>query len=59
MNTSEVIGLGASIVVLAGLSVAIIYGSRTAQVVNAFGGTFSNAIRAATLQPGSGRTIAR
>jgi hypothetical protein len=59
MNTSEVIGLAAAIVALAGLSVAIIYGDKTASVIKAAGDSFSGAIRAATLQPGSGRTLAR
>lgn len=57
----EIFGLLGAIVVLAGLSVAIIYGGKTAQVLTAAGSAFSGAIRAATLQPGnaSGRTIAR
>jgi hypothetical protein len=59
MNTSEVIGLGVALVALAGLSVAIIYGKNTAAVLQAAGDSFSGAIRAATLQPGGGRTIAR
>lgn len=59
MNTSEVVGLGLAIVALAGLSVAIIYGRNTAAVLTAAGSSFSGAIRAATLQPGGGRTIAR
>jgi hypothetical protein len=59
MNTSEIIGLGTAIVALAALSVAIIYGKNTAAVINAAGGNFASAIRAATLQPGGGRTLAR
>lgn len=59
MKTDELFGLAAAIVALAGLSVAIIYGGRTAQVLNAMGSAFSGSIRAATLQPGGGRTIAR
>lgn len=58
-SVSEIFGLAGAIVVLAGISVAIIYGSKTAQVINAAGGNFASAIRAATLQPGGGRTIAR
>lgn len=58
-STSELFGLAGAIVVLAALSVAIIYGSRTAAVINAAGSNFASAIRAATLQPGGGRTIAR
>ena len=50
MNTSEIIGLGASIVALAMLSVAIIYGDKTAKVIGAAGEAFSGSIRAATLQ---------
>jgi hypothetical protein len=59
MNTSEIIGLGAAIVVLAGLSVAIIYGKNTAAVITAAGNAFTGSIRAATLQPGGGRSLAR
>lgn len=59
MRTDEIIGLMAAIVALAGLSVAIIYGDRTAKVLTAAGSSFSGAIRAATLQPGGGRTLAR
>jgi hypothetical protein len=59
MNTSEIIGLGTAIVALAALSVAIIYGKNTAAVINAAGGNFASAIRAATLQPGGGNTLAR
>lgn len=59
MNTSEIVGLGLAIVALAGLSVAIIYGGNTARVLTAAGNSFSGAIRAATLQPGGGRTLAR
>jgi len=58
-SVGEIFGLAGAIVVLAGISVAIIYGGRTAQVVNSFGNNFVGAIRAATLQPGGGRTIAR
>lgn len=58
-SVSELFGLAGAIVILAGVSVAIIYGSRTAAVVNAMGSNFAGSIRAATLQPGGGRTIAR
>lgn len=58
-SVAELFGLAGAIVVLAGISVAIIYGSRTAAVINAAGSNFAGAIRAATLQPGGGRTIAR
>ena len=50
MNTSEIIGLGTAIVVLAGLSTAIIYGDRTAKVIGAGATGFANVIRAATRQ---------
>lgn len=50
MNTSEIIGLGAALVALAGFSVAIIYGDKTAKVLGAIGSSFSGSIRAATLQ---------
>lgn len=58
-SVSELFGLAGAIVVLAAISVAIVYGKNTAAVANAFGGNFTAAIRAATLQPGGGRTIAR
>lgn len=51
-TVSEVIALMASIVVLAGVSVAIINGGKTAQVLGAGGGVFVNSIKAAT-HPGS------
>jgi len=50
MNVSEIIGLGAALVALAGLSVAIIYGDKTAKIISATGKSFSQAIKAATLQ---------
>jgi len=50
MNTSEIIGLGAAIVALAGLSVALIYGDRTAKVIGAGATGFAKVIKAATLQ---------
>lgn len=52
MNTSEITGLAFAIVVLAGVSMAILYGDRTAQVVGAVGKAFSNSIKAATLGGG-------
>lgn len=58
-NTTEIVGLATAIVALAAISVAIIYGKNTAAVINAAGGNFASAIRAATLQPGSGRSLAR
>jgi hypothetical protein len=55
MTTSEIIGVAAAVVVLAGISVAIIYGDRTAQVIRAGGNAFAQSIRAATLS-GHART---
>lgn len=52
-TVSEALGIVASIVVLAGVSVAIINGGKTAQVVGSFGTAFTGAIRAATLQKAS------
>jgi hypothetical protein len=51
-TVSEVIGIFASIVVLAGLSVVVINGGKAAQVVGAGGGVFVNAINAST-HPGT------
>lgn len=51
MDVREIIGLGFGFLVLAGLSVAIINGGGTAQVLSALAGGFSDTIRAATLQP--------
>jgi hypothetical protein len=48
MNTSEIFGLATSIVVLAGISVAIVNGGNTARVLTAMGSTFNNALRTAT-----------
>jgi hypothetical protein len=50
VTTSEIVGIAAAIVVLAGISVAIIYGDRTAAVIKAGGNAFANSIKAATLQ---------
>lgn len=49
-NVTEIIGIFASIVVLAGVSVAIIYGANTAKVIGAAGNAFSSSIKAATLR---------
>lgn len=51
MEVREVIGLGASIVFLAGLSVAIIYGGNTAKILSAGTNGFAAMIKSATLQP--------
>lgn len=50
MEVREVIGLGAAIIFLAGLSVAIINGDKTAQILGAGTNGFANLIKAATLQ---------
>lgn len=50
MNVSEIIGVAASIVVLAALSVAIVNGGNTAKVIKATGDAFAGTIRAATLR---------
>lgn len=49
-NVSEIIGVMAAIVVLAGFSVAIVNGDKTAKVVGSMGNAFTGSIRAATLQ---------
>ena len=46
----EIIGIFASIVVLAGITVAIKNGDMTAKILTASGDTFAKAISAATLQ---------
>lgn len=50
MEVREVIGVFAAVIVLAGLSVAIVNGGRTAQILEAGGNSFAEIIRAATLQ---------
>lgn len=50
MQVREIVGLGASIIFLAGLSVAIIYGDKTASILGAGTNGFANLIKAATLQ---------
>lgn len=53
MNTtlSEIIGIAAALVVVAGVSFAIANGGNTARVVGSIGNAFTESIRAATLQP--------
>lgn len=51
-TVSEVIGIFAAIVILAGVSVVIINGGKTAQVIGAGGKAFSDSIKAAT-HPGT------
>ena len=48
MNMSEIIGLAASIVILAGVSVAIVNGDKTAKVIGASGKAFTDSLRVAT-----------
>lgn len=48
MNMSEIIGLGGAIVILAGVSVAIVNGGNTAKVIGAAGKAFNDALRTAT-----------
>lgn len=48
MNTGEIVGLAASIVTLAMISVAIYNGDKTAKVIAAAGNAFSGSIKAAT-----------
>lgn len=49
-NVSEFIGLLGTIVILAGVSVAIINGRKTALIIQRAGNAFTKSIRAATLQ---------
>ena len=48
MAVKDLIGVATGIIILAGLSVAIINGGQTAQVINAAGNSFANLIGAAT-----------
>lgn len=48
MNTSEIIGLFASMVTLAMISVAIVNGDKTAAIMRAGGDTFAKSLEAAT-----------
>lgn len=50
MNTSEIFGLAASVVVLATVSVLIVNGGKTAKVIGATGNAFAKSIKAATLR---------
>jgi len=50
VQVREIIGLGAAIIVLAGVSTAIIYGDKTAKVLQATATGFADVIKAATLQ---------
>jgi hypothetical protein len=48
VNFSEIIGLAGAIVVLAGVSVAIVNGGNTAKVITASGKAFTDSLRVAT-----------
>lgn len=48
MTVNQIIGVAASIVVLAGISVAIVNGNKTAKIIGAVGDAFTSSIRAAT-----------
>lgn len=50
MEVREIVGLGTGLLILAGLSMAIINGQRTAAVANAFTTGFANLISTATFQ---------
>lgn len=50
MVTRDIFGLGAAVIVLAGLSMAIVHGKDTATMLNGAGSAFSNVIKAATLR---------
>lgn len=49
-TVSEIIGLGAAIVTLAAIAIAIKNGGKTASIINAVGNSFSKSIKAATLR---------
>ena len=48
MDFSQIVGLGAAIVTLAIISVAIINGDKTAKIFTSAGNAFSGSIKAAT-----------
>jgi hypothetical protein len=50
MEVREIVGLGTALIVLAGLSMAIINGQRTAAVADSFSKGFANLISTATFQ---------
>jgi hypothetical protein len=50
MEVREIFGIGMGLLVLAGLSMAIVNSGRTAQVAQAFTDGFANDIKAATFQ---------
>lgn len=49
-TTRDIIGVATAIVVVAGISAAIVRGRETAGIIGAIGESFTNVIRAATLQ---------
>lgn len=49
-TVSEIIGIFAALVVVAGLTVMIVNGGNTARIIGATGDAFSKSIRAATQQ---------
>jgi hypothetical protein len=50
LEVRELISLGAGILVLAGLSMAIVYGDKTAAILGTGTNGFANLVRAATLR---------
>ncbi len=50
----EIIGLGTTVLIVAAISYAIAHGDLTSNVIAQAGNSFSNIVRAATLQPTSG-----
>jgi hypothetical protein len=50
MEIREIVGVGIALIVLAGVSMAIINGQRTASVAQAFADGFATDIKAATFQ---------
>lgn len=54
-TVTEIIGLLAGIVVLTGVSVAIVNGGQTAAIVGALGNTFNSALRTASLGGKAGK----
>lgn len=49
-TVTEIIGLGAAVIVLAGISMAIVNGDKTAKVIGTGASGFASIIRAATLR---------
>lgn len=55
MAMRDILGIATAFVVLAGISVAIVNGSQTANIIGKVGDSFSTVVKAATLQPGAGQ----